>query len=78
LEVTLVGEGEGADSEDGVAVDEIREVGVPDDIGVDNGGVEAEGGVSRLEGIGIDEVSDGMGELNEPDMLLMVKKDEYC
>jgi len=50
---------------------------IPDGVGVDKGGVEVEGGVSRLEGIGIDEVNDGTGELKEPDMLSMVKKEEY-
>lgn len=53
--------------EGGVAVGEIREVDIPDD--VDGGGVEGGGGVSRVEGTGIAEVSDGTGESNEPDML---------
>lgn len=51
---------------------------IPDGVGVDKGGVEVEGGVSKLEGIGIDEANDGTGELKEPDMLSMVKKEEYC
>lgn len=56
--------------EDGVAVgEEIREVDIPDGVGVGKGGVEGEGGVSRLEGIGMGEVNDGTGELKDPDML---------
>jgi len=39
--------------------------------------VEGDGGVSRLEGTGKEEVNDGMGESNEPDMLSIVKKEEY-
>lgn len=47
----------------GVAVgEEIREVVIPDGVGVG-------GGVSRLEGTGMREVNDGTGELKEPDML---------
>jgi len=47
-------------------------VDIPDGVGV-----EVEEGASRLEGIGIVEVNDGTGELKEPDMLSMVKKEEY-
>ena len=46
---------------------------IPDSVGVDKGGVEVEGGVNRLEGIGIlDEANEGTGELKEPDMLSML------
>lgn len=39
--------------------------------------VEGDGGVSKLEGTGMVEVNDGTGESNEPDMLSIVKKEEY-
>lgn len=72
---SLVGVGDGL--EDGVAVGEVREIDIPDDVGVSEGWVEVEGGVSKLEGIGMGEVSEGTWELKEPVMLLMVKKEEY-
>jgi len=80
LVVALVGEGDGLESEvaeDGLAVGEVREVDILDDVGIDENGVEVEGGVSKLEGIGMVEVKDGTGEAKEPDMLSMVKKEEY-
>ena len=67
---SLVGGGDGL--EDGVAVGEVREVDIPDGVVVDKNGVEVEGGVSRLEGIGMGEVNDGTGESKEPVMLLML------
>lgn len=73
---SLVGVGDGLE-DDGVAVGEVREIDIPDDVGVSEGWVEVEGGVSKLEGIGMGEVSEGTGELKEPVMLLMVKKEEY-
>jgi len=72
---SLVGEGDGL--ENGVAVGEVREVDIPDGVVVDKVGVEVEDGVSKLEGIGMGDVSDGTGESKEPVMLLMVKKEEY-
>lgn len=69
---SLVGEGDGL--EDGVAVGEVREVDIPDGVIVDRGGVEVECGVSRLEGIGMEEVSDGTGESKEPVMSLMLSE----
>jgi len=72
--VALVGEDDGLESkvaEDGL-VGGIWEVDILDDVGVDEGGVEVEGGVSRLEGTGMDEVSDGTGEAKEPDMSSML------
>jgi hypothetical protein len=72
---SLVGVGDGL--EDGVAVEKVREIDIPDDVGVSEGWVEEEGGVSKLEGIGMGEVSEGTWELKEPVMLLMVKKEEY-
>lgn len=73
----LVGEDDGLENgvlEDGVVVVEIREADIPDDVSVEEGGVEVEGGVSRLEGIGMDEVSDGTGESKEPVMLTMLNE----
>ena len=67
---SLVGVGDGL--EDGVAVGEVREIDIPDDVSVGEGWVEVEGGVSRLEGIGMGEVSEGTGALKEPVMLLML------
>lgn len=64
---SLVEGGDGLESR--VAVDEVREVDTRDGVEVE---VEMESGVSRLEGIGMREVSDGMGESNEPVMLLML------
>jgi len=72
---SLVGEGDGL--ENGVAVGEVREVVIPDDVVVDEDGVEVESSVSVLEGIGMGDVSDGTGESKEPFMLFMVKKEEY-
>jgi hypothetical protein len=76
-EDSLVGEGDGLEKE--VAVSEVREVDIPDGVVVDKGGVEveSESGVSRLEGIGMGEVSEGTGESKEPVMLLMAKNEEY-
>ena len=76
MDGALVGEDDGLESEvakDGLAVGEIREVDIPDGVGVDEGGVEVvEGGVSRLEGIDMDEVNDETGEVKEPDMSSML------
>ena len=66
MDGTLVGGDDGLDDvcENEVAVgEEIREVDIPDDVGV-----EGEGGVSRLEGTGMLEVNDGTGEPKEPVM----------
>ena len=79
-DVALVGEDDGLESEvseDGLVVGEIREVDIPDGVGVDEGGGkveggEVEGGISRLEGICMDEVKDGTGEAKEPDMSSML------
>lgn len=57
---------------EGATVGEVREVDIPD--GED--GVEVEGGISTLEGIGMGEVSDGTGELKEPVMLLILNDKE--
>jgi len=73
--VALVGEDDGLESEvaeDGLDADGIWEVDILDDVGVDEGGVGVEGGVNRLEGTGMDEVSDGTGEAKEPDMSSML------
>ena len=73
--VALVGEDDGLESEvaeDGLAGGGIWEVDILDDVGVDEDGVEVEGGVSRLEGTGMGEVSDGTGEAKEPDMSSML------
>jgi hypothetical protein len=75
---SLVGEGD--ELEDGVtvgevAVGEIREVDIPDGIRVDEDGVGVGGGISRLEGIGMEEVSDATGELREPVMPLMLNEE---
>lgn len=70
---SLVGEGD--ELEDEVAVGEVREVDIPDGIRVDDDGVGVEGGISRLEGIGMGEVSDATGELGEPVMPLMLNEE---
>ena len=83
-DVALVGEDDGLESEvggGGLAVGEIREVDIPDGVGVDEGGGEVEGGISRLDGICMDEVKDRTGEAKEPDMSSMlndkVRSDNY-
>lgn len=68
---SLVGEGEGLVS-GVVAIGKVLEVDIPDGVVVDKDGVGVEGGVSRLEGIGTVEVSDGIGESREPVMLLIL------
>lgn len=57
----LARDGDGLESE--VAVGEVREVDIL---------VEVEGGVSRLEGMGMGEVSEGTGEPREPVMPSML------
>lgn len=61
---------------EGATVGEVREVDIPDGVVVGEDGVEVEGGISTLEGIGMGEVSDGRGELKEPVMLLILNDKE--